>query len=261
MQMLWCWRCKMEVPMLEGKEARQAEALYQAGFHNKEGDATLQARFNELVQYYESVTGWANEHPNVIIHHLVDLYGPPCEQCGKPYRTAQAAFCAACGHRRPTGFQPLVISFDLDDTLIPGAVPFDTEPHSWWQRVRGAELIRKGTAGLFKTLQSQGHTLCIYTTSLRPPRRVKSMLAGYGIGVDRVITRQTHLDNPGARHTGASKYPPAFGIDLHIDDSAGVAQEGARHGFQTLIVSPTQADWVAFVLDGIAQHARRWKQR
>lgn len=46
-----------------------------------------------------------------------------------------------------------------------------------------------------------------------------------------------------------SKYPPAFGIDLHVDDSPGVALEGERFGFNLLVVQPDDADWAAKVLE------------
>ncbi len=52
------------------------------------------------------------------------------------------------------------------------------------------------------------------------------------------------------RH-GPSKYPPAFGIDLHIDDSEGVGLEGERHGFTVVVVSPEDPDWVTRVLEAV----------
>ncbi len=46
---------------------------------------------------------------------------------------------------------------------------------------------------------------------------------------------------------GVSKYPPAFGIDLLVDDSPGVAIEGQRHGFAVLVVEPTDSEWTVKV--------------
>ena len=54
----------------------------------------------QLIDYYFHLTGEQDSNPNSIIHHRIALYGPPCEVCGKPYRTSQASFCAACGHKR-----------------------------------------------------------------------------------------------------------------------------------------------------------------
>ncbi len=99
MKVLWCWRCRMEVPMLEKEEAQIAYELYGAGFKHSIG-GSMQARFKPLLDYYKEVTGFETTNPLAVIHHLVDLYGPPCEECGKPYRTSKASFCAACGNKR-----------------------------------------------------------------------------------------------------------------------------------------------------------------
>ncbi|MEO1049889.1 MAG: hypothetical protein AAFX87_04670 [Bacteroidota bacterium] len=52
----------------------------------------------------------------------------------------------------------MVISFDLDDTLIPsGANPFLTEKQSLIHRIMGVERLRKGSPSLIKYLQNKGH--------------------------------------------------------------------------------------------------------
>lgn len=66
------------------------------------------------------------------------------------------------------------ISFDVDDTLVlyePGAVVERNVP--WWWRWRFTEPLRFGTQRLMKTLLAEGHELCIYTTSFRPPRYLR----------------------------------------------------------------------------------------
>ncbi len=98
MKMLWCWRCKMEIPMLDEDEFAIASKMYGDAF-NKTG-MPLKDRFKPLLQYYESVTGFKETVPNAIMHHRISQYGPPCENCGKPYRTPQASFCPACGNKR-----------------------------------------------------------------------------------------------------------------------------------------------------------------
>ena len=45
-----------------------------------------------------------------------------------------------------------------------------------------------------------------------------------------------------------SKYPPAFGIDLLVDDCEGVALEGIEHRFEVLVISPTDPNWTDRVL-------------
>jgi hypothetical protein len=47
---------------------------------------------------------------------------------------------------------------------------------------------------------------------------------------------------------GPSKFPPAFNIQLHVDDSEGVAMEGRAHGFRVCVVSPHEAVWTERVL-------------
>lgn len=88
----------MEVPMLEGEESKTASRLYAEGFKTFETDR--QQRFKKLLDYYNALTDFGETEPNAIVHHLVDLYGPDCEICGKPYRTHKAKFCAACGNIR-----------------------------------------------------------------------------------------------------------------------------------------------------------------
>jgi hypothetical protein len=48
-----------------------------------------------------------------------------------------------------------------------------------------------------------------------------------------------------------SKYPPAFGFDVHVDDSRGVGIEGERHGFKTIIVAVDDKNWDNSILKEI----------
>jgi hypothetical protein len=91
----------MEVPMLDEEEYQKAYVLYGKGFkNNKVSLSNREERFRELLDYYFELTGFRETEPNAIMHHRIEQYGPPCEKCGKPYRTKQATFCAACGHKR-----------------------------------------------------------------------------------------------------------------------------------------------------------------
>ena len=45
-----------------------------------------------------------------------------------------------------------------------------------------------------------------------------------------------------------SKYPPAFNIDIHIDDSKGVELEGNRFNFRTIIISEDNHTWAEDIL-------------
>jgi hypothetical protein len=97
MKSLWCWRCKMIIPMLNEQEFQKAQLLYSEGMKTK--TTNREVRFKKLLDYYFEITGFQETEPNAIMHHRIDQYGLPCESCGKPYRTPKATFCAACGHK------------------------------------------------------------------------------------------------------------------------------------------------------------------
>ncbi|MBK8534093.1 MAG: hypothetical protein IPL59_02640 [Candidatus Competibacteraceae bacterium] len=154
------------------------------------------------------------------------------------------------------------ISFDIDDTLICGSsVP--TEPCvSWWRRWRYPERLRHGARALMSELTQRGCRIWIYTSSDRPAHYLKSWFRIMGIPIEGVINQARHERRVGLR--GPSKYPPAFGIDLHIDDSPGVAMEGADHQFAVLVVSPEDKDWVDRVLSEVDARIRsntHWNTR
>jgi len=116
----------------------------------------------------------------------------------------------------------MIISFDLDDTLIPGNKKFETEKRSTLQKFWGIEMIRLGTIELMKSCKLQGHRIYIYTTSLRPASRIWWTFYTYGIKLDKVINQKKHEARLRDQSAFYSKYPPAFNIDIHIDDSKGV---------------------------------------
>jgi hypothetical protein len=90
MQMLWCWRCKSEMPMLDDDEYRQVMSYSGTGH---DGD---KRRFESMLAEYERITGFRETNPNVVFHHRLSAYGKPCLYCGKPLRTPQAKLCGNC---------------------------------------------------------------------------------------------------------------------------------------------------------------------
>lgn len=72
----------------------------------------------------------------------------------------------------------------------------------------------------------------------------------YGLYVDGIVNDAVHRRRvrSGDLSRLPSKWPPAFGIDLHIDDSEGVALEGRQLGFKVLVIRPDDANWVQSVL-------------
>lgn len=148
------------------------------------------------------------------------------------------------------------VSFDVDDTLVIHTAAALAERgwlpdfiHRWF-----CEPLRFGTCSLFRELRRQGCSIWIYTTSSRAPFSVRLWFLLHGVRVDGVINFERHVrDLTG--HTFSrlpSKYPPAFGIDLHVDDSVGVRMEGEEHGFRVVVVSPDDPRWTEKILDAVA---------
>ena len=166
------------------------------------------------------------------------------------------AGCLRCLVDRPRRTR---VSFDVDDTLVCcGGVACDEASYlpRWLQRWLG-EPLRAGTGALMRELRRRGCSVWIYTTSSRSPFYIRRWLLLHGIRVDGVINSERHRQGLAAHGFSRlpSKLPPAFGIDLHVDDSEGVRLEGVRHGFRVVVVSPDDQHWTRRVLDAVA-HAQ-----
>lgn len=109
-EMFYCWRCRIDVPMLNEAEWQEIESLLRdpdktidayklsrraAETRDPDDIAAVPAlaRFNEI-------TGFDESNVNAIWHHRRALYGPACKACGKLLRTPKARFCASCGERK-----------------------------------------------------------------------------------------------------------------------------------------------------------------
>ena len=141
------------------------------------------------------------------------------------------------------------VSFDVDDTLVCSACVPTEQVVPRWRRLWYTEQLRKGTKSLMADLLARNCQLWVYTTSYRSPRYIRSWFKSFGIPIAGVVNQTRHEQVVGRQ--GPSKYPPAFGIDLHVDDSEGVGMEGDRHGFAVVVVSPDDLDWVTRVLDAV----------
>ena len=144
------------------------------------------------------------------------------------------------------------ISFDLDDTIIPGTKTFETEPQTLIQKLLGAEKIRKGTIKLFKELKNRNHTVGIYTTSFRSRLKIKLTFLLNGFSVDFIVNQKIHRNEMANRQIKPSKYPTLFGIDIHVDDSKGVEMEGEKYNFKTIIIDEKQLDWTDQILERVS---------
>jgi hypothetical protein len=89
----------MDVPMLDSEEGKIASKLLSEGFQEAK-ELKKAPKFSKLLDYYKKLTGYEETNPNAIMHHFIDMYGPDCENCGKPYRTETATFCPKCGNKR-----------------------------------------------------------------------------------------------------------------------------------------------------------------
>ena len=138
------------------------------------------------------------------------------------------------------------IAFDLDNTLIRGAHPFALEmpKRRFWARLLGKESLRAGIAELAAYCQRQGWEVWVYTTSYRSAGYIRRLFWLHGIGLAGVVNQARHMREVRVRST---KYPPQFGIDLLVDDAPGVGLEGTRYGFEVLVISPEDTEWVARV--------------
>jgi hypothetical protein len=163
--------------------------------------------------------------------------------------------------------QRIRISFDIDDTLACQAhhcaVEHSRLPafvHRWL-----GEPLRRGTRDLTRELRRQGCSIWVYTSSGRTPSYIRRWLLLHGIHVDGVVNsvRHNHALTAHGLSNSPSKFPPAFDIDLHVDDSEGVQIEGYDHGFRVVVVRPDDENWAQSVLNAAAevQAQLAWQQR
>jgi hypothetical protein len=109
MKVMFCWRCNAEMPMLDEVEYQQVSDAYgrcmemakRSQGQNKEAlaDVKLAEIFKPVCETYAKLPGVPIDNANAVMHHRISRYGPACKKCGKPFRTPEARFCAACGWR------------------------------------------------------------------------------------------------------------------------------------------------------------------
>src|SRR5262249_40962558 len=124
--------------------------------------------------------------------------------------------------------------------------PTDPTPSGllgWWL---GYEPLRQGTIPLLRDIRRAGHEICIYTTSFRPPLQTRLAFLAQGARIQQFINADLHRRRMlalGSRFHSCTKYPPAFGIDVLIDDSEGVVLEGKQFGYPVIHIHPDDIDW------------------
>ncbi|HEY1122088.1 MAG TPA: hypothetical protein VGE67_10835, partial [Haloferula sp.] len=151
---------------------------------------------------------------------------------------------------------PVLITFDIDDTIRLHGSSQSSEPPAmtWLARLLYREPLRLGFRLLCRDLRALDCRIGIYTTSSRPTGYIRRWMRCYGLTPDLIVNAAVHEAAFAGRHDQArrpSKHPGLFGVDLHIDDSEGVALEAERFGFRALIIDPEDLDWGDTILDAV----------
>lgn len=114
MEIQYCWRCKVDIPMLTDKEFEfvctiDRKPCSKTLFHNflqlnnienhveLKNLTKIQENFKYMIESYRVITGMLELNQNAIFHHQLSQFGPPCPNCKKPLRTKLARYCASCG--------------------------------------------------------------------------------------------------------------------------------------------------------------------
>lgn len=152
------------------------------------------------------------------------------------------------------------ISFDLDETLICSDLKMPKEPDILALLLKPffPDPLRFGAIALIKELNSRGHKIWVYTSSRRSSRYIRTWLSLYGIKIEGVVNQEIHnrAVESGLCPSSVSKYPPAFGINIHIDDSERVKKEGEEYKFNVIHLNPNDTNWVVTVLEKIDKLAK-----
>ncbi len=139
------------------------------------------------------------------------------------------------------------ISFDLDQTLLTATNEFPTEKQNLFQKVLRFEPLRLGTINLMKEILEKGHEIWIYTCSSRPKHYVYELFIRHGIEISGIINRKKHVTNLSVEKRTLAKFPPAFGIEIHIDNSDNVKIYSGIFGFNAIIVKPENENWTQVI--------------
>ena len=151
----------------------------------------------------------------------------------------------------------MIISFDIDDTLISVDPKFAREKYTIVCKLAGAEKLRKGTIKLFNELKASGHEIYIYTTSHRSRFSLRKTFFAHGLKPKRFISGVENREALSVANCSASKNPHLFNIDLHIDDLPGVKMEADRYNFKALIIDLYDEKWTEKIWKAINEQAEK----
>lgn len=108
----YVYRVKKAVPLLGEEDwAKIAALLEDRGIgirkYLQETSCSLEEAVREeprgqrALALYERLTGCRLDHPGELFAVRRSYYGALCPECGKPFRTPRARFCAECGYTLP----------------------------------------------------------------------------------------------------------------------------------------------------------------
>jgi hypothetical protein len=101
MKMYYCWRCKIDMPMLDEDEWTQIAPLlvnqskliksYRAQ-HLCDIKTAVTGIAKPATVKYQEMTGFVETNHYAIYHHRLQDYGSECQRCGHLFRTPRANF-------------------------------------------------------------------------------------------------------------------------------------------------------------------------
>jgi hypothetical protein len=93
---MFCWRCQMDIPILTEEEW----AMISPHLRISSVQPERPLQFQSALDLYEEITGVKETNPNAIWHHRVIMLALLAMPAGKPLRTQNARYYAACGEER-----------------------------------------------------------------------------------------------------------------------------------------------------------------
>jgi len=81
--------------------------------------------------------------------------------------------------------------------------------------------------------------------------------ASFGVRLEGIVNQVRHQTALADLDIDCSKYPPAFGIDLLVDDAEGVELEGERLGFSVLRIKEDDDAWCSRVYLAVIEFESR----
>jgi hypothetical protein len=149
--------------------------------------------------------------------------------------------------------RPLVISFDLDGTLLcdgnehlaDPAVPSLMGPFGCRE-----DKLRLGALTLLRGLAAEGHQIWIYTQSLRGKSDMTDWLESLGVSLAGYVNlplHETACEKHGIVGKRPRKCPHLFGINVHVDDDEQVAAECRDTSCRVIVIRPEDVDFEASV--------------